>query len=131
MTDLDMDKLVKQTNDDEIKCTLLNINNYKDMAEYNHYTNNTKEDLEYEQENGFILDITPRTYNGALDETDYCELTNDNIYSALLEEAYQDYFQELLKDEDEYNTSEAQQVRLVTETYNVFIIGQHLYIDYD
>ena len=131
MSELDMDKLINETTNDEIKCMLLNINTYKDMAEYTHYTNNTKEDLQELQEDGWILDITPGTYNGALDKTYYSELTVANIYSVLLEEAYEDSFQELLQDENEYNTSEARQVRLVTEFYNVFTIGQHLYIDYD
>ena len=131
MSELDMDKLINETTNDEIKCMLLNINTYKDMAEYTHYTNNTKEDLQELQEDGWILDITPGTYNGALDKTYYSELTTTNIYSALIEEVYEDSFQELLQDENEYNTSEARQVRLVTEIYNVFTIGQHLYIDCD
>ena len=122
---------MKNTNDDEIKCMMLNIDTYKDMADYTHYTNNTKEDLECEQVYGSILDITPGTYNGSLNKIDYSNLTAANIYSVLLEEVHEDSFQELLKDEDEYNTSEARQVRLVTEFYNVFIIGKHLYIDYD
>ena len=129
--ELNIDKLINETTNDEIKCMLLNINTYKDMAEYTHYTNNTKEDLQELQEDGWILDITPGTYNGALDKTYYSELTTTNIYSALIEEVYEDSFQELLQDENEYNTSEARQVRLVTEIYNVFTIGQHLYIDCD
>jgi len=131
MTELDTDKLINDANDDEIACMLLNIYTYADMDDYTHYTNNTKEDLEWEQEFGFILDITPGAYNGSLDKTDYSELTTANIYGVLLEEAHEDSFQELLKDEDGYNTSEARQVRLVTEFYNVFTIGKHLYIDYD
>ena len=131
MSELNIDKLINETTNDEIKCMLLNINTYKDMAEYTHYTNNTKEDLQELQEDGWILDITPGTYNGALDKTYYSELTTTNIYSALIEEVYEDSFQELLQDENEYNTSEARQVRLVTEIYNVFTIGQHLYIDCD
>ena len=122
---------MNKVNDDEIKCMMLNIDTYKDMDDYTQCTNNTKEDLECEQVYGSILDITPGTYNGALDKMDYSELTAANIYSVLLEEVHEDSFQELLKDEDEYNTSEARQVRLVTEFYNVFIIGKHLYIDYD
>jgi len=131
MTELDTDKLINDANDDEIACMLLNIYTYADMDDYTHYTNNTKEDLEWEQKFGFILDITPGAYNGSLDKTDYSELTTANIYGVLLEEAHEDSFQELLKDEDGYNTSEARQVRLVTEFYNVFTIGKHLYIDYD
>lgn len=119
------------TNDDEIECMMLNINTYKDMDDYTKYTNNTKEDLKELQKDGSVLDITPGTYNGALDKTDYSELTAANIYSVLLEEVCEDSFQELLKDFDENNISEARQVRLVTEFYNVFTIGQHLYIDYD
>ena len=131
MSELNLDKLINETTNDEIKCMLLNIYTYEDMDDYTKYTNNTKEDLKELQENGWILDITPRTYNGALDKTDYSELTTMNIYSSLLEEAHQDSFQELLQDDNEYNTSEARQVRLVTEFSNVFTIGQHLYIDYD
>ena len=131
MPELNTEKLINQTNDGEIKCMLYNIETYKDMADYTHYTNTTKEDLKELQDDGWVLDITPGTYNGALDKTDYSELTTENIYSVLLEEFYEDSFQELLKDEEEYNTSEARQVRLVTEFYKVFTIGKHLYIDYD
>lgn len=131
MTELDTRKLINETNDAEIACTLYNIDTYKDMDDYTHYTNNTKEDLKELQEDGWVLDITPGTYNGALDKTDYSELTTDNIYSVLLEEVYEDSFQELSEGEDEYNASEARQVRLVTEFYKVFTIGEHLYIDYD
>lgn len=131
MTGLNTEKLINQTNDDEIACMLYNIETYKDMNDYTHYTNTTKEDLKELQADGCIQDITPGTYNGALDKTDYSELTTKNIYNVLLEEAYEYGFQELLKDEEEYNASEARQVRLVTEFYKVFTIGKHLYIDYD
>ena len=131
MPELNTEKLINQTNDDEIACMLYNIETYKDMADYTHYNNTTKEDLKELQKDGWVLDITPGTYNGLLDKTDYSELTTENIYSVLLEEFYEDSFQELLKDEEEYNTSEARQVRLVTEFYKVFTIGKHLYIDYD
>ena len=131
MPELNTEKLIKETNDDEIKCMLLNIYTYKDMDEYTHYTNNTKEDLDREQEFGFILEITPGTYNGALDQMDYSELTTENIYKVLLEETQEYSFQYFLKYEGENNASEARQVRLLTEYYTVFTIGNHLYINYD
>lgn len=131
MNELDTSKLINKANDDEIACMLLNIDKYTDMDDYTHYTNYTKEDLEWEQECGFILDITPGAYNGALDKTYYSELTTENIYSVLLEETHEYSFQYLLKCEGENAASEARQVRLVTEFYKVFTIGQHLYIDYD
>jgi len=131
MTELNTEKLIKETNDDEIKCMLENIYTYTDMDDYTYYTNYNESDLKELQADGWILDITPGAYNGSLDKTDYSELTTANIYGVLLEEAHEDSFQELLKDEDGYNTSEARQVRLVTEFYNVFTIGKHLYIDYD
>jgi len=128
---IDIDKLIDQTNDDEIKCMLLNINVYEDMDDYTYYTNNNKEDLKELQEDGWVLDITPGTYNGALDKTDYSELTLSNIYVALFEESKQDSFQYLLEYQGESASSEARQVRLVTEVGKVFTIGKHLYIDYD
>ena len=131
MFELNTDKLINETTNDEIKCMLYNINTYKDMNDYTHYTNYDENDLKELQKDGSVLDITPGTYNGALDKTDYSELTAANIYSVLLEEVCEDSFQELLKDFDENNVSEARQVRLVTEFYNVFTIGHHLYIDYD
>jgi len=131
MDELNTEKLINQTNDDEIACMLLNIENFKDMADYTEYTDSIKEDLEYELEFGFILDITPGTYTGALDKTDYSELTTENIYSALLEETHEYLFQYLLKCDGENDASEARRVRLVTEFYKVFTIGQRLYIDYD
>jgi len=132
MTELDTDKLINDANEDEIACMLLNIYTYADMDDYTHYANNTKEDLEWEQECGFILDITPGAYNGSLDKTDYSELTTKNIYNVLLEEVYEDGFQELLEEVyEEPNASEARRVRLLTEFYNVFTIGKHLYVDYD
>lgn len=131
MAELNINKLLNQTNDDEIKCMLLNIYTYEDMEDYAKATNITKEDLKELQKDGWVLDITPGTYNGTLDKMDYSELTTANIYDVLLEEAYEDGFQELLEDSEENNASEARQVRLVTEFYNVFTIGKHLYIDYD
>ena len=131
MVKLNTEKLINQTNDDEIKCMLYNIDKYTDMDDYTHYTNNTKEDLDREQEFGFILEITPGTYNGALDQMDYSGLTTENIYSVLLEETQEYSFQYFLKYEGDNDASEARQVRLVTEYYTVFTIGKHLYIDYD
>ena len=131
MFELNTDKLINETTNDEIKCMLYNINTYKDMNDYTYYTNYDENDLKELQKDGSVLDITPGTYNGALDKTDYSELTAANIYSVLLEEVCEDSFQELLEDFDENNVSEARQVRLVTEFYNVFTIGHHLYIDYD
>lgn len=131
MAELNTEKLINRTNDDEIACMLYNIETYKDMNDYTHYTNNKKEDFDCDREFGFVLDITPGTYNGALDKTDYSELTTENIYRVLLEETQEYPFQYLLKYEGEYNTSEARQVRLLTEFYNVFTIGNHLYINYD
>lgn len=131
MPALDINKLINKTNDDEIKCMLLNINVYEDMDEYTYYTNNNKEDLKELQEDGWVLNITPGTYNGALDKTDYSELTLSNIYDALFEESKQDSFQYLLEYQGESASSEARQVRLLTESCNVFTIGKHLYIDYD
>jgi len=131
MVKLATNKLINNTNDDEIKCMLCNVETYKDMDDYTRYNNYTKEDLACELEFGFILDITPGTYNGALDKTDYSGLTIENIYSVLLEETHEYSFQYLLKCEGENEASEARQVRLLTEFYNVFTIGKHLYIDYD
>lgn len=131
MTELNTEKLINNTNDDEIKCMLYNIETYKDMDDYTEYTDAIKEDLEYELEFGFILDITPGTYTGALDKTYYSELTTENIYSVLLEETHEYSFQYLLKCDGENDASESRQVRLVTEFYKVFTIGKHLYIDYD
>jgi len=131
MTKLNTEKLIKETNNDEIKCMLENLYTYEDMEDYTKYTNNTKKDLEWEQKCGFILDITPGVYNGALDQTDYSKLTTANIYSVLLEETPEYSFQYLLKCEGENDASETRQVRLVTEFYKVFTIGKHLYIDYD
>jgi len=131
MTEFNINKLLDQTNDEETKCMLYNIDTYKDMDVYTNYTNNNKEDLKELQGDGWIRDITPGTYNGSLDKAYYSDLTTENIYSVLLEEVYEDGFQELLEYFGENNTSESRQVRLVTEYYNVFTIGNHLYIDYD
>ena len=131
MPELNTEKLINQTNDDEIACMLYNIDKYTDMDDYTEYTGYTKEDLKELQEDGGVLDITPGAYNGALDKTYYSELTTENIYSVLLEETHEYLFQYLLKCDGENDASEARQVRLVTEFYKVFTIGQRLYIDYD
>ena len=86
MVKLNIDKLINETTNDEIKCMLYNINTYKDMNDYTHYANYDENDLKELQKDGSVLDITPGTYNGALDKTDYSELTAANIYSVLLEE---------------------------------------------
>jgi len=132
MPALDINKLINKTNDDEIKCMLYNIDVYKDMKEYTHYTNNTREDFKEMQNQGTLLDITPGTFNGSIDTFAYVsELTLSNIYTALLEEVRGDTFQDLVDIYEEPNAREARQSRLLTEAFNVFIIGKHLYIDYD
>jgi len=132
MPALDINKLINKTNDDEIKCMLYNIDVYKDMKEYTHYTNNTREDFKEMQNQGILLDITPGTFNGSIDTFAYVsELTLSNIYTALLEEVRGDTFQDLVDIYEEPNAREARQSRLLTEAFNVFIIGKHLYIDYD
>jgi len=132
MTALNTEKLINQANDEEIKCMLFNIATYADMNDYTKHTNNNKEDLKELQDDGWVLDITPGTYNGSIDKTDYVsELTTKNIYFSLIEEVYLDSFQDLISDWGEYDSNESRQVRLLTEYYNVFTIGQHLYIDYD
>ena len=132
MPALDINKLINKTNDDEIKCMLYNIDVYKDMKEYTHYTNNTREDFKEMQNQGILLDITPGTFNGSIDTFAYVsELTLSNIYTALLEEVRGDTFQDLVDTYEEPNAREARQSRLLTEAFNVFIIGKHLYIDYD
>lgn len=132
MTAFDMDKLLDQTNDDEIKCMLLNVNVYKDMHNYLKCNNNTAEDFKDMQNQGIILDITPGTFNGSIATFTYVsELTLSNIYTALFEEAHGDTFQDLVDIYEEPNASEARQARLLTEAFNVFIIGNHLYINYD
>ena len=132
MPALDINKLINKTNDDEIKCMLYNIDVYKDMKEYTHYTNNTREDFKEMQNQGILLDITPGTFNGSIDTFAYVsELTLFNIYTALLEEVRGDTFQDLVDIYEEPNAREARQARLLTEAFNVFIIGKHLYIDYD
>ena len=132
MPALDINKLINKTNDDEIKCMLYNIDVYKDMKEYTHYTNNTREDFKEMQNQGILLDITPGTFNGSIDTFAYVsELTLSNIYTALLEEVRGDTFQDLVDIYEEPNAREARQARLLTEAFNVFIIGKHLYIDYD
>lgn len=132
MVELDTTNLINTAKDDEIKRMLFNIDTYKDMDDYTHYNCITEKDFIAGQENGDVLDITMTTYNGAPDKTKHVsELTTANIYSALLKEVHEYYFRELLKNVGEDNTSESRQVRLLTEVYNVFTIGQHLYIGYD
>ena len=132
MPALDINRLINKTNDDEIKCMLYNIDVYKDMKEYTHYTNNTREDFKEMQNQGILLDITLGTFNGSIDTFAYVsELTLSNIYTALLEEVRGDTFQDLVDIYEEPNAREARQARLLTEAFNVFIIGKHLYIDYD
>lgn len=90
-------------------------------------------------DSGFIQDITCGTYNGATDEFTPWELNNENILDTILnalhENQYCDtgYYGNCTEEEaKEFETwSNADWIREYTETYNVFVIGNNVYVSQD
>ena len=107
-----------------------NIEHYKDFEEYSKANNVTLEEFTDYRESGFIQDITCGTYNGATNKFVYWEINLDNLINTILQDIRDcDYYQ-VLNDYTDVQTPLGY-VLAYTEMYNVFTIGEKVYVDLD
>lgn len=118
----------------EIREALDNVTRYEDIEEYGKYNSGeTMEDLQAYIDAGWTAELTPGTYDGALDKFDrVTKLTDNDIINAIKSELLEDGFiiETLENYYPEDNTTDMQ-VLDYTDIYNVFTIGERLYVDMD
>ena len=133
------------TDKEQNSIALMNVSYYDSKAEYmtNIFTDVTEEtseeDFNEQVERGLIFDITCGVYNGATDDFTPWRLTDNNILDTILnalhENQYCDtgYYGNCTEEEaKEFETwSNADWIREYTETYNVFVIGNNVYVSQD
>lgn len=114
---------------EELKEFILgNIEHYKDFEEYEKYNNLTREEFEDYKGSGFIQDITCGTYNGATNTFD--PWADNNLISAIINDIREGDLYESLEDYVE-GTRNIDYALTYTELYNVFTIGDYIYVDLD
>lgn len=122
------------TMNETIKDALSNITRYDDIEDYGKYNDGaTMGDLQEYINTGFVAELTPGNYNGALDKFDrVTKLTDNDIINAIKSELLEDGFiiETLENYYPEDNTTDMQ-VLDYTDIYNVFTIGERLYVDMD
>lgn len=107
-----------------------NIEHYKDFEEYSGANNVTLEEFKDYKESGFINEITCGTYNGATNKFVYWEINLDNLINTILQDIRDcDYYQ-VLNDYTDVQTPLGY-VKAYTEMYNVFTIGERVFVDLD
>ena len=123
--------------------SLMNVSYYDSKAEYIRLSfMDVKTDEEAaevfsdQMDLGFIQDITCGTYNGAIDKFTPWQLNNNNILDTILNALhYEDFYNYVAMYSDEMadleNWSNADWIREYTEVYEVFIIGDRVYVNKD
>ena len=107
-----------------------NIEHYEDFEEYSKDNDTSLEEFEDYRESGFINEITCGTYNGATNKFVYWEINLDNLINTILQDIRDcDYYQ-VLNDYTDVQTPLGY-VKAYTEMYNVFTIGEKVYVDLD
>ena len=133
------------TDKEQNKISLMNVSYYDSKAEYmtNIFADVTEEtseeDFNEQVERGLIFDITCGTYNGATREFTPWTLTDVNILDTILNALHEFEFcdtgyygnctEEEAKEFEKW--SSADWIREYTEVYNVFIIGNNVYVGQD
>lgn len=118
----------------EIREALYNVTRYRDIEEYGKYNAGaTMEDLQEYMDAGWTVELTPGTYNGALDKFDrVTKLTDNDIINAIKTDMTEDDLIEgMLETIYPGDNTPDTQVLAYTGIYNVFTIGQRLYVDRD
>ena len=126
--------------------SLMNVSYYDSKAEYMRLLypgietdEEAAEVFTDQSESGFIQDITCGTYNGATDEFTPWELNNENILDTILNALHEDdfyntgFFGNCTEEEAEEfeEWTNADWIREYTEVYEVFIIGNNIYVNQD
>lgn len=136
---------VNFTDKEQNSIALMNVSYYDSKAEYmtNIFADVTEEtseeDFNEQVERGLIFDITCGTYNGATREFTPWTLTDVNILDTILNALHEFEFcdtgyygnctEEEAKEFEKW--SSADWIREYTETYNVFVIGNNVYVSQD
>ena len=105
-----------------------NILEYEDFEEYSEANHVTLEEFENYKESGFIQDITCGTYNGATDTFDPWEISLDSLIDTILQDIRDCEYYEVLNDYADIETS-LDYVKAYIEMYNVFTIGEQVFVD--
>ena len=134
------------TDKDQNNIALMNVSYYDSKAEYIRLSflgvetdEEAAEVFDEQLERGFIQDITCGTYNGATDEFTPWELNNENILDTILNALHEDdfyntgFFGNCTEEEAEEfeEWTNADWIREYTEVYEVFIIGNNIYVNQD
>ena len=129
------------TDKDQNSISLMNVSYYDSKAEYIRLTfHGVKTDEEAaevfsdQMDRGFLQDITCGTYNGAIDKFTPWELTDDNIIEAVWQALNEDEFifnMVVNRDIIQEDWTNADYIREYTEVYEVFIIGNNVYVNMD
>ena len=126
--------------------SLMNVSYYDSKAEYIRSTfpgvktdEEAAEVFSDQMDRGFLQDITCGTYNGATDEFTPWELSDNNILDTILNALHEDdfyntgFFGNCTEEEAEEfeEWTNADWIREYTEVYEVFIIGNNIYVNQD
>ena len=134
---------VNFTDKEQNSISLMNVSYYDSKAEYIRLTfpgvktdEEAAEVFDEQLKSGFIQEITCGTYNGATDEFTPWELNNENILDTILNALhYEDFYNYVAMYTDEMadleQWSNADWIREYTEVYEVFIIGNSVYVNKD
>ena len=139
---------VNFTDKEQNSISLMNVSYYDSKADYMksctpldvaYSDKEALTDWVYMIESGFIQDITCGTYNGAIDKFTPWQLNNENILDTILNALHEDdfyntgFFGNCTEEEAEEfeEWSNADWIREYTEVYEVFIIGNNIYVNQD
>ena len=138
---------VNITDKDQNSISLMNVSYYDSKAEYIRLTfpgvetdEEAAEVFSDQIERGFIRGITCGTYNGATKEFTPWQINDINILDTILNALHEDDFYEFVAmyHEDHPDDladlerwSNAEWIREYTEVYEVFIIGDRVYVNQD
>lgn len=118
----------------EIRDALNSVTRYDDIEDFSYYNGGmTREELQDCINEGWCGELTPGAYNGALDKFDrVTKLTDSDIINAIKTDmAEDDLIADMLETLYPGDNTPDTQVLAYTGIYNVFTIGQRLYVDRD
>lgn len=131
---------VNFTDKEQNNIALMNVSYYDSIYEFMDSTgagyseDEALSDWEFMKEIGSIQEITRGTYNGATNDFDPWELSDNNILDTIYEEAHNSGFIDHMiinRDIILEDWNNADYVQEYTELFEVFIIGGSVYVNKD
>ena len=108
-----------------------NIEEYESFEEYSKTNYNVSiEEFEQYQKSGFIKEITCGTYNGSTNKFVPWEINLDNLVKTILQDIKDCDYYDVLEDYADIDRPLGY-VNAYTEMYNVFTIGNKVFVDLD